>query len=387
MQRRAQMIVTAVFLAVLFVPMVLFLVGVRPEAIENRAITEYPEVDAKSLLDEDTYARISAYLTDRLPYRDVAIRTEADIEDATTISEPIREGIPRGTDGWLYHPDTLVADCIGPPPSDFLEAGDEVAQQAADAGIPYLYLVAPEKVTVYPDHLPSEGLAGLLGLSDDEPPACNHLWDVDLAEGAPTRPWLEPLADDLLSAVSSSDEQLYYKHDTHWTDAGARHEVQEVVDFIDPTLWDPMSYVPSPARVKRPGDLARMRGMTDDEETVPGYSIVRPGVTVETFPGPIERPETMHDISRATTTAAPLVPGTTVLVGDSFARHSLHLLQPYFEELILIDREYLADHGIEEVVEGRPTAIIVEQVQRNMTKGWWVDYLDGVSDYVDGLEP
>jgi hypothetical protein len=383
MHRRAQTVVTAVFLAVLFVPLLLFIVGVRPKSIENRALTDYPQFDGGSVLDDETYSTLAAYLTDRLPFRDVAIRADSKLEDAMTLSDPIREGVPRGQDGWLYHPDTLVDTCLGPPPPDYLEELDNVAAQAEEADIPFLYLIAPDKVTIYPDHVPLEGMAGILGLSDDQPPKCNDMWYRALDEAAGSRPWLDPLADEIKSTAGDPDEPMYYRHDTHWTDAGAVHEVRSVVDFIDPKLWNPGEFQPSTPAEKSPGDLARMRGLTDSEETVPGYAIKRFGVAVATSPGPVETPETVRDISHATTAFSKLIPDTTLMIGDSFGRHSIDMLQPYFENLILIDRDYLLEHSIDEVIDEPPTAIIVEQVQRNVTKGWWVDYLGGVSDYLD----
>jgi hypothetical protein len=381
MTRRSQLIIVVVFGAVLALPALLLVAGVIPKNLENRAASEAPTFQAGSLIDDGYYAGLAGYLTDRLPLRDKAIKLDAELRSRLTVTEPFDPDRPRGSDGWLYHPDTLVDTCVGPPPDVFLAEGDEVAEQLSQAEIPYVYVIAPDKVSVYPEHLPVEGVAGLLGLQGGDVAACNHLWDQAMRDGAEDREWLVPLADDLRADLGDPDEPLFYKVDTHWTDAGSLNMVEAVVERFAPGMWQQSAVVPS-APDEKAGDASVLRGEQTLEE-VPGYVVERPGVTTtydRAAPG--EEAEVV-DVSRSTSTYAPLIEGTTVFLGDSFGRHAMELLGPFFEELIWINRDYFRRYGFGGAIEGPPDAILFEQVQRNVTKGWFTDYLDTVKEYLN----
>ena len=124
MSRRAQILVIVVFLTVITTPMLLFVAGVRPENTENRTLTPLPELRADNALRLEAYELVTGYLTDRLPLRDHAIRADAQIEDAVTLTDPVSSDLPRGSDGWLFIPSTLTDECPGPPPEAFLERVD-----------------------------------------------------------------------------------------------------------------------------------------------------------------------------------------------------------------------------------------------------------------------
>lgn len=386
MGRRAQVAVTVAFLSAIALPLLLMVVGVRPENLENRGVTPVPEIDAGSLVDDGFYASISAALTDRLPLRDRAIRANTRLDDALSLTEPADPTQPRGEDGWLYHPDTLASECGGPPPARFLRAGTQVAKAAKNAGVPFLFIVAPDKVSIYPEHRPAEGLAGLLGLTGDDLPGCNRRWGQALANAAASRSWLDPMADDLRADLARTDEPLFYKLDTHWTDAGSLNQVEAMVEFLAPGLWDPAAVKPAAPDVKPKADMAILRGEAV-EESVPGYLIERPGVTVRYDRAPPGHKKDRVDVSRAESTESPLIEGTTLLLGDSFSRHAMELLGPYFEEIIWVTREYLLrDDDLSELVDGPPRAVFVEQVRRNVAKGWYREYLRAARRYLRELD-
>jgi hypothetical protein len=386
MTRRAQIAITAIFIIVIATPMVLLLAGVRPANIENRGTTAFPRLEASSVIDDEFYAAVTAALTDRLPLRDRAIRANTSLEEATTLTEPADPTLPRGRDGWLFHQDSLIDDCVGPPPDKFLVTAGEVAQLSEAKGVPFGYLIAPDKVSIYPEHLPSEGVAGLLGLSGNEIPGCTRTWEQAMAAAARSRPWLEPLTDDLRADLGDADDPLFYKVDTHWSDAGSLNQVQAMVDYLAPQLWDPSEIEPTVPDVKSNADAAILRGLQIEDE-VPGYVVNRPGVTVQYDRAPAGEEKNRPDVSRATSTDSPLIEGTTVLLGDSFGRHAMELMGPYFEELIWINRDFILEgHELGEVLDGeRPTAIFVEQVERNVAKGWYTDYLRPVRNYLQSL--
>jgi alginate O-acetyltransferase complex protein AlgJ len=368
MSRRQSIAFAAVFLCAVALPGLLSLAGLRPVLDENRAATELPDLGGDTLLDEDTYRTLAAYLSDRLPLRDRAIDLDARLDDALTLSDGTVGGLPRGRDGWLYLPDTLVEECPGGPPRDYVRAVDGLAGAAADADIGFLAVVAPDKESIYPEHLPVEGLSGILDLAVATEPGCSRTWREALVRAGAEHEWLHPLAPAIDRASDDPDDPTYHRLDTHWTDKGALAEAEAVVEGLSDGIWDPAEIVPDGERTIR-ADLTVLRGEPRDE-TSKGYIPEREGVEILLHSlGPDHfDPRNTIEVSNATSTGAPLIEGTVVLVGDSFGRRSLRLLQPYFEELYFVPWQYVAREGLATLIDGRPAAIVFQQVQRNLSE-------------------
>lgn len=385
MTKPGQIAVLVVFLLATCGPLVLFLAGVRPDFDENRERTDFPDLAAGSMLDEATYEQLGLAFTDRLPLRDRAIDWDAGIDERITLTDPVVEDRPRGTDGWLYHHETLLDECPSPhPPSRFVEAGRDAAAATEEAGVPFVFVVAPDKVSVDPSHLPAEGLAGVLGLSTAQDPACTKEWREAIDRAAADEPWLLPALDAVVARSGDPDEPTYFRLDTHWTDHGALGEVEVVIDELAPEFWDPATVVPG-AEVTRVGDLTRLVGKPE-EETVRGYENVRPGVTVTEERIGSQRPgddANSYLVTKATSTFASLVEGTTLFIADSFGRRSLDLLAPYFEEMVVVSRSYLLDHSITDVLDHRPDTVVYEMIQRNLAKAWYQTGFDAVVEAME----
>lgn len=382
MKRREQIAVTAVLVAALALPLLLMLAGVRPNVDENRELTAAPTFDAGSVTNDATWSQFADYLTDRFPMRDHAIELDAEMRTKLSFSEAARDGVPRGRDGWLYHADTLNDDCLGPPPKAFFTKGDKIPARAEKAGTPFLFVVIPDKVVVYPEHQADDGLTGLLGLEKDgELPGCVETWVDALAEEAPSREWLWNLGPELAETADESEELLYFQIDTHWTNTGAMSYVEGIVERLAPGTFDPAEVVP--AADTRGGDLAKLKG-TPRQEFQPGLEVRRPGVTVvESNVSDDERTNVQVVTSKVTSTDAPLIEGITVILGDSFTRQALPLLVPYFEELVFLQRPYLLEHTVGEALEGRVAdRIIIGEVQRNVAKGWYVEFMEAANRHL-----
>jgi hypothetical protein len=389
MSRRAQILVIVVFLTVITTPMLLFVAGVRPENTENRTLTPLPELRADNALRLEAYELVTGYLTDRLPLRDHAIRADAQIEDAVTLTDPVSSDLPRGSDGWLFIPSTLTDECPGPPPEAFLEQVDPLAADADAAGLPLLFVVPPNKASVHPEHLPVEGLAGLLGLDRPDLPECERLWRDTLDTAAADRPWLLPLVSAIDSASDDPDDPVFWKTDTHWTDRGSSFQAAEVLGALAPGTWSAAEIRPDSPRVKEVTDLSYLRGLPVREE-VPGYLPVRDGVTTTTRSfgeGPFD-PGNIVKVAASTSTDAPLVPGTTVMVGDSFGNHGLRMIQPYFERFVFVPWQMLVEGDLASalgragVTPAEVDALVVEQVQRNLSDGAYERFVDELRTFV-----
>lgn len=121
------------------------------------------------------------------------------------------EEVIQGTDGWLYYHSTL-ADFTGSAPLTRTEISAMASNLALmeeyvrGEGRQFLFLIAPNKNSVYPGHMPNFGAR---------------------AEQTPGRALLEALRErgvstvDFFDCLESTEETLYFAHDSHWNSRGA----------------------------------------------------------------------------------------------------------------------------------------------------------------------
>ena len=137
------------------------------------------------------------------------------------------DGVIMGTDGWLYYKDSL-ADYQG---TELLpdRALYDIAHTAAMTqeycsllGIDYLFALAPNKATLYPEHMPWHCRAAASNESNR-----TRLAPYMEAEGVSYLDLAKPLQDaqNVKSEASVKSKtalpELYHKRDSHWTNEGA----------------------------------------------------------------------------------------------------------------------------------------------------------------------
>jgi hypothetical protein len=72
-------------------------------------------------------------------------------------------------------------------------------------------------------------------------------------------------------------------------------------------------------------------------------------------------------------------------VGDSFLRASVHLLEPYFEELVYVPWQAIsAETGntLTDLAGGPADALVVVQVQRSLSQGRYPRYTGALEAYL-----
>src|SRR5699024_6697399 len=71
-----KVVVAVVFAVLIFAPAALWISGWQSEEIENRALSEPPEIASPGdLVDEETYAETSEFLVDHMPLREEAVQS------------------------------------------------------------------------------------------------------------------------------------------------------------------------------------------------------------------------------------------------------------------------------------------------------------------------
>jgi hypothetical protein len=149
-----------------------------------------------------------------------------------------------GRAGWIFYTgedSRAVWRGLYPTPRDFAAKFAAALRSRqewfARRGITYLYVIAPNKETVYPDQLPrGEQALGPTLLEQLEP---ELLAQPDL----PLLDLRAALAEERLHDLPAQGDFVFHPHGTHWTARGAWRAAQEIaarLSEIDPSLHFPL---------------------------------------------------------------------------------------------------------------------------------------------------
>ena len=129
--------------------------------------------------------------------------------------------------------------------------------------------------------------------------------------------------------------QVYWRQDTHWTGTGGTVYARQLAARLDPALARRLRL--QPVEYARRGDLAQVLGIPGTER-VQGVRLVNPDVRVVEH----ERGDagvgmgSRRFTATPSTSAARVVPGRTLFLGDSFDGTVAAQLAPLFEESVFL---------------------------------------------------
>lgn len=201
-----------VFLGVLFGSWLDMTVGIDPTPVptENRALSRWPGLPSRPGELPTFAAAVADYFHDQFGFRRLLLAWNQRAKLALGESPSAR--VLLGQEQWLFYSgNETVEEYLA---LRRLSAGDlatwqrtlrERQARLARQGARYLFVVAPDKMSVYPEHLPAA---------------------LTTRPGHSTREQLEqleadaflPMVDDLRAEKSRG--LLYYRTDTHWTPVG-----------------------------------------------------------------------------------------------------------------------------------------------------------------------
>lgn len=135
-----------------------------------------------------------------------------------------------GKDDWLFYNSTQSLDSF-----QNVDVEQDTIQEtmnrlliinefAADNGLELIFVIAPNKSTIYPEYFLELELV-------TEKRFANELIQLNQENGEPF-PIIYP-ADALLAAKGNGDDLLYFKTDTHWTRGGALLALDQVLQEIN----------------------------------------------------------------------------------------------------------------------------------------------------------
>ena len=219
---RIAMLVVAICLPVPF-----GIAGIRLiEFPENRPLAAFPMSSIKSLDVNGTVKGIDAWIADHFTFRPVLIVAWNYFR--FLLGDSARSDLLIGSDGWLYfNTSTDWLDEIGVQPAglpsitSWRQAIVERRDWVESRGSRFLFVIAPEKETIYPEHLPP----ALRKRGMDT--KATRLIDALRGTGVDVL-YLR----DALLARKAQGAQVHFRLDMHWTQAGALAAAEAIADHI-----------------------------------------------------------------------------------------------------------------------------------------------------------
>lgn len=255
----------AAFLLLALLPFAgMFLFGAS-EAKANERLAASPSVTNKDgSVNLDYLNDLSDYFADHFALRQEFITLDAKLE-AGIFGTSASEEVLCGKDGWLYYRVTLddyqrqnlltERECFAAARCVSL-----IAEYAERGGAKFLFTVAPNKNSLYPQYMPSFAVPD---------PAPGNAELLKAAFAAQDVPYL-----DLFDVLSSQDVQLYHRLDSHWNNLGAALAHDAVADNLGlpcARYYDPARYTPE---TSHEGDLYAMlypAGTEKDLQYLPAW--------------------------------------------------------------------------------------------------------------------
>lgn len=227
----------AFFVVALWVPLLSNLTASSDgglNAVEKRKMAEMPTLDGSFTSLREFPAKFSKYYDDNFGLREALIGWHNHAKGMLLHLSPARNAII-GKQGWLFLGDgNIVADYRATHPftSEELERWRIVLEGKrnwlAAQGIRYLFVVAPDKHSIYPEFMPDHiNRVGKETCLDQLVAYLKAHSDVDILD---LRPALRQVKD---------TSRVFHKTDTHWNEQGAYIAYQEIMkrlSRVDPSL-------------------------------------------------------------------------------------------------------------------------------------------------------
>lgn len=343
----------------------LFTEQLKTSRNENRSLAALPIAPTKIAGIKSFFSSLDNYLNDHFGYREHYIyRYQRELKKHFG-QFSLNDIVVHGLNNWLFFNSfNLIKDFLGLIPLTDQDLEDWIAETNNKAnwfkaqGIHYLYIVAPNKQTIYPKYVMKRALLKK-GISRYEQMVHKH------------NDMLPNYMIDLQSLLKSQSESqpLYYKYDTHWNKLGAYLSFQELMKPI--SAWYPetnftTSFSFQGSLTSTGGDLARLILQNELTETTPQIKKIK-----RCEPRPITIPYALSDVvqrpGRKSFIRRCNKKNLKILVfRDSFFNQIEPFISQNFAEVVYLWKDY-DKNNISEIMEYyKPDIVIEEIVERHM---------------------
>lgn len=384
---------TALVCALVFfaTPTVSWAFGARPSQIENRALAAFPSLSSGFGL----FTGLSQWATDHLVLRGVGVRAADGVSRAvfgepypfgggssqqagplpgsapTTPATPTPAGpqvgplpgnpgspqVIQGTGNWLYLAQDMSAKCAAAQSLDSTIAALQQLRQVIEAsGRKFMFVVAPDKSTMEPSHLP-DSYADKACAAAESP----VFWQRITAEAGAL-----DLRSALVDRQKTLNHPIYYQQDTHWTDEGSLVMTKALAEHLQPGISRTWFSV-----------LTTTGSANADLPPLMGESAKRPAYLYSLAPvGWGNRTQRTKDPTLNTpqhVTSTPetgTYPGSVTMLGDSFTEGSAIYLSAVFNNLTLLQYQRLITaETADDQIFVNSKVIALQSVERVVAQG------------------
>lgn len=262
-----------------------------------------------------------------------------------------------GKDGWMqYTGEATIDDAQGTRPfdnkADFerLKILDEYLRSQ---GITLLFVVAPNKTSIYPDTLPPELISAPMPSTLDS--LISFLEDNELSLLLDLRPALQ---------AARKERDVYYKTDTHWNGYGAFIAYTTIMNKLGESNPQLIPYQASDLRLETTSaevrEIGNIMGINTITEAGPYFALPQ-NLVLSIRPGDYNRYDQLSWIPDSTLPSL-------LMFHDSFGAKFLDdYLSMNFSTSHFFHVERMSQYLTREVIEHfKPDVIIIEIVERNL---------------------
>lgn len=324
---------------------------------ENRVLAPFPPVSLNRHVLGSFPEKFRAYFEDHFGFRNTLIGWQATVK-VKWLGVSSSKKVILGKDGWLFQPpyDNSLDWYRGPRP---LTEAELVQWQRvltarrdwlAERGIPYVFVIAPEKHTIYPEYVP-EAFRRMQEVSrlDQLVRYMKEHSDVEILD----------LREALFEAKGR--ERLYHRTDSHWNDYGAFVGYQRIAAELMKSSAQIQPLTDSDFELvreqKREMDLAAQLGLDDvlTEENIR----LRPRRASLEFR---LNPDIKYLVSEGKNNQLPRL----VMFRDSYSNYLIPFLDHHFSRAV-----YVWNYGFDTTLieTERPHFVIQEVVERYLLNG------------------
>lgn len=249
MKKKLLLLFIAACMLVCLVPFAGMAVSVSDKPVGNENKAELPSISKDDgSFNELYFQQFGNYFEKSFAFRPQIISADAEIQ-ANLFKTSNLDSVVTGNDGWLYYSssldDYLGRNLLSDRSINNIAYNLKITQDYVEQnGAKFLFTVAPNKNSLYPEHMPYYYSAKV---SEDK----NIYYLKSALENSQINYC------DLFELFKNQDETLYLKQDSHWNNKGALLAYNNILDSLGKAHDDYAS-----AQVKKEktfyGDLAQM---------------------------------------------------------------------------------------------------------------------------------
>lgn len=351
MKKTGAVIFIIACLVVCLIPSVGMFFKPNAEAIGNEESSALPSItNEDGSFNTNILSDLGNYFEQHFAFRSEIITADAEIQ-SKVFGVSNLDSVIVGKDGWLYYASTLD-DYMGQ--NALSEQQIEgivhnltlVQQRVEEHDAKFLFTVAPNKNTLYPEHMPNYYHA------DKSAERNRDLLNAALAHSSVDHC-------DLFPVFEKQDETLYFARDSHWNNKGALLAYNEILSKLGKP-HDDFSSTTSTQREDVVGDLSKMIYPSSSVAELNYYYDAEGTYRYATDTSSVEEPliRTNNDNAQ----------GTLFMYRDSFGNALLPFFASAFADAVFSKSfPIMVDYALEQY---QPNDVVFEIAERNIE--WFI---------------